>query len=390
MGESIPFLVPARPTLALRLRRRPPAGAAWAPLSSPHAYALFMGRGAIYHALRAVGLSPGQTVLVPSFHCASVVEPILRLGGKAVFYNVRKDCSPDLVDLAERVSADVRAVLAIHYFGFPQSIDALKAFCVQRGLFLIEDCAHVLHGTYQGRPLGTFGDVSIFSWRKFLPIHDGAHLLINNPTLHVDIPWASHSGALRWRVAKDLVGRLLERQRSATAVAMAASRAISRTLGSRRSTTHRSSTETGIDLNGVRFDETVAHLPMSRLSRHVVDHLDLAEVVRTRRSNYRALLERLRRVGSALPLFAELPADIAPLCLPVVVEGRDDLHLALRARGIPASTWGGVVHPQYRPGTFTDADLLFRQLVFLPVHQGMTPRDLDTVARFLEEVLGTR
>src|ERR1700704_2819644 len=100
---------------------------------------MFSGRTAMYHGLGALGVSVGHNVLVPAYHCASLVDPILRRGATAVFYRVKPDCSPDFDDIRRRVDATTRAIVAIHYFGFPQPLEPFRELCGERGLFLIED-----------------------------------------------------------------------------------------------------------------------------------------------------------------------------------------------------------------------------------------------------------
>jgi len=166
-----------------RMRELPP------PFDVRPTYYFPFARNAICHGLRALGVSPGDTILVPSFHCASVVEPIISYGANVRFFNIRRDLSPDFRDIEAKIDSKVRAVLAIHYFGFPQPIQRLMELCRAHHLYLVEDCAHVLTGDVNGTALGTVGDISIFSWRKFLPLFDGGQLVINNPKLHIDIPW---------------------------------------------------------------------------------------------------------------------------------------------------------------------------------------------------------
>jgi len=75
-----------------------------------------------------------------------------------------------------------RAILAVHYFGFPQDLKPFQAYCRRTGALLIEDAAHAfLSKTPQGQPLGSAGDFGIFSFRKTLPIADGAALAVKKP-----------------------------------------------------------------------------------------------------------------------------------------------------------------------------------------------------------------
>jgi perosamine synthetase len=107
---------------------------------------LFWARNGIYHGLAALGVKPGDNVLVPSYHCSSLVDPILRYGSEAKFYDINVDLAPNFDDIKEKIDRKTRAILAIHYFGFPQPIRKFRELCQVCRLNLIEDCAPVLAG----------------------------------------------------------------------------------------------------------------------------------------------------------------------------------------------------------------------------------------------------
>ena len=67
-------------------------------------------------------------------------------------------------------------MLAAHYFGLPQPMAAMRAFCDERGISLIEDCAHAFFGVSDDRPVGSWGDVAIASLTKFFPVPEGGLL----------------------------------------------------------------------------------------------------------------------------------------------------------------------------------------------------------------------
>src|ERR1700754_1646866 len=76
-----------------------------APVSGSRTHYLFLARHAVYHGLRALNLKPDETVLVPSYHCTSVVEPILQYGSAVEFYNPGLDLQPDLDDIEKKIDA---------------------------------------------------------------------------------------------------------------------------------------------------------------------------------------------------------------------------------------------------------------------------------------------
>ena len=149
--------------------------------SAPRYY-FFWARNAIYHCLNLLNIKPGSRVLLPAYICRAAVDPFLAYGLHVDFYSVKSDCAADIGDIQARITADTKAVLAAHYFGFPQEIQQIRDLCDRYQIALIEDCAHVLTGEIGGRPMGTFGDAAIFSWRKFLPVYDGGELVMNRPS----------------------------------------------------------------------------------------------------------------------------------------------------------------------------------------------------------------
>src|SRR6478735_5325256 len=98
------------------------------------------GRAAIALALRVVGCKAGDRVLVPTYHCPTMIAPVVRLGAVPEFYPLTASGAPSMSFLA-RHARDARAMLVAHYFGFPQPLAQLRAFCDANGIAMIEDCA---------------------------------------------------------------------------------------------------------------------------------------------------------------------------------------------------------------------------------------------------------
>jgi dTDP-4-amino-4,6-dideoxygalactose transaminase len=365
-----------------------------APFDTAPTHYVFSGRTAIFQGLRVLGISPGERVLVPAFNCASLVEPILRHGAKVAFYRVHADCSADFDDIERRIDSTTRAIVVIHYFGFPERIERFRDLCAARRLALIEDCAHVLVGDAgSSLPLGATGDVSIFSWRKFLPVDDGGQLVINNPALVGRLGLDRPSLVVRAKALKGAVDRVLEssnpfargasllwrlpsivRHRPSAPAADAVSPAATVSV---RATDR-------LDL-GDPF--TLVNLPMSAFSRFVATHIDLRRIVERRRSNYLYVRTVVGGLPCIVPLFKDLPDGVCPLAFPFFVEGRNDFHLLLRSKGIPASTWGGVIHPDLPLDEFPESRALYDRLIYLPVHQSLTVDEMDTMGRAVREAL---
>lgn len=130
-----------------------------------YAVATNSATSALHLALEAVGISPGDEVLVPTMTFASTGEVVLHLGAKPVLV----DCDPDSFNMdpddAERkVTPRTRAIVPVHYGGRPCDMDRLVRLARRRDLAVIEDAAHALPARYRGRMIGSIGDVTCFSF----------------------------------------------------------------------------------------------------------------------------------------------------------------------------------------------------------------------------------
>jgi len=354
-------------------------------------YLFFWARNAIYHSLRALDIRSGESVLVPAYICAAAVEPIEAYGAKTVFYGVRQNCVPDFADIEAKIDRETRAVLAVHYFGFPCGIRQIREICDRHRLFLIEDCAHVLRGEDGGQLLGTFGEASVFSWRKFLPLYDGGELVLKHWERDLTVDWRQESFLFTARATKNFLERALS---EALASALPGQRfpnlsSAETTAPSGLHPVH-SSRLLHIDPNSNSFEKEMVNFPMSRLSRLLLDHCALERIIATRRGNYSYLRNRLAALKGIRLLFDDLPAGVCPWVFPLIFEEMPNGYIPLRKLGIPAVTWGGVRHPGICPSEFMAADFLYKSLVFLPIHQDLRPRDLDLIVEAVKAVRESR
>jgi perosamine synthetase len=134
------------------------------------------GRAAIALALEQVGVKKGDEVLIPAYHCESMISPTLWREATPVFFKIKSDAYVDFEDLKSKRTEHTKAVLVTHYFGVMQCLEPIRAWCDEHGLILIEDCAHAFFGEQSGAPVGTIGDYAIASSMKFFPNLDGGIL----------------------------------------------------------------------------------------------------------------------------------------------------------------------------------------------------------------------
>lgn len=348
----------------------------------------FWARNAIFHGLRALGLQAGHRVLLPAYLCAAAIEPIDHLGAQVQFYAIRRSCEPDWLDLETKIRAGARAVLAVHYFGFPGDMERFRALCDEHNLLLVEDCAHVLEGVPNPHRFGEVGDFSVFSPRKHLPIFDGGTLRFNRPVPGFHVRFRAESALFTLREAKNLFER---RKPPALMPVLSAGAHAENAEKKRELDFDRRLPEKPryVFPNSTSFLPWMADFPMSRLSRHLLPRFPLAQIASKRRANYCCLLEKLSKVNGVQVLFGRLEPGVVPWVFPLTIEERRDAHTALRALGIPAVTWSDVRDPRISAKEFPDADWLYEHLIFLPIHQDLDSAQMDLIAGAVATVART-
>ena len=150
---------------------------------------------ALHLAVRACDFERGKKVLVPSMTFVATATAVLHNGLVPVFV----DSDPvtlgmDLEDLDRKYTKDCVAVIPVHYAGHPVPMDRLMNWSKERNLRVIEDCAHTTGAEYEGKSLGTWGDIGCYSFeeKKLMTTGDGGMLVSNDSELIKDVK------ALRW------------------------------------------------------------------------------------------------------------------------------------------------------------------------------------------------
>lgn len=134
-------------------------------IGAEHCTSVCNGTVALHLALLAAGIGPGDEVIVPTLTYIAPVNAIAYVGAKPVFADLCADTwQVDPLDVARRITPRTRAILAVHLYEGPCDIVALQALCQQHGLALIEDCAEAFGTSVNARHVGTFGDLSTFSF----------------------------------------------------------------------------------------------------------------------------------------------------------------------------------------------------------------------------------
>jgi len=123
------------------------------------------GRVALYWLLSSLELEPGDEVITQAFNFSAVPSAIEAAGGRVRFVDLRPDTFElDPEQLQQAITPHTRAVILTHLYGMPVDLKPLVQICEDRGVTIIEDCAQAAGATYNGRPVGSFGAGSFFTF----------------------------------------------------------------------------------------------------------------------------------------------------------------------------------------------------------------------------------
>jgi perosamine synthetase len=159
-----------------------------------HAVAVSSGTAGLHLALLALGIKPGDEVVVPSFTFIAAANAIRYVGATPIFVDIDPhtlNLSPTAVEQA--ITPRTRAILAVHTFGVPANMPALVALAKRHNLALIEDACEALGATIDSKPIGSFGDVAVFAFypNKQITTGEGGMVVTRNSNL------AAHMRSLR-------------------------------------------------------------------------------------------------------------------------------------------------------------------------------------------------
>jgi dTDP-4-amino-4,6-dideoxygalactose transaminase len=352
------------------------------------------GRASILLALEVLGLGAGDAMLLPTYHCPTMVAPAVHLGVAPVVYPIGATGAPVLEWLESQDLSRVRAMLVAHFFGVPQPMHAIRQWCTDRGIALIEDCAHALFGRSEGRPVGTWGDMAIGSLVKFLPVSEGGCLVLNGggqlAALHArgmvanfkSVLDIAETGAAHRRLPglNNLISgstsglRALRGARpGARSMALDAGPATAAHL-------HPPSPDHGID-------PRLAHAGLAGPCRWLGRRLPRQRIVNQRLENFERLRQGFQGCRVVHPLLAEeLPVDCAPYVFPLWVDQPDPGYAELRRLGMPVYRWD-----RQWPGTPNlHGDFggpWSHHVLQLACHQDLSPSQIERTVSTMLEVL---
>jgi dTDP-4-amino-4,6-dideoxygalactose transaminase len=332
---------------------------------APYAIAVASGTASLHLALLAVGCGAGDEVIVPSLNFVAAANAIVHNGAEPVFCDVigpdELNLDPD--DVAAAVTPKTKAVLALHYAGYPCAMDAVTEIADRHSLVVVEDAAHAPGASFNGRMCGTLGQVGCFSFfsNKNLPVGEGGMIVTSDEEL---------AERLRLLRSHGMTTLTWDRHRG-----------------------HASGYDVVLAGFNYRLDEVRATVGLVQLSRLVEENEARARIA----GRYRQALDGVE--GLTMPFRDHDPVRISSHHLAVVLlpEGidRDQVRAALTERRIQTSVHYPPIHSftryrssgQRRPLPQTDA--LATRILTLPLYGGLSDEQVEAVIDALLDAVQT-
>ncbi len=311
----------------------------------------------------ALGIGPGADVLLPSFTFVSCATAIVRSGARPVFVDIDpQTLMLDLDKLQRALTPQSRAILGVHYGGFPCEMGGLLSLAKRHQVRLIEDAAQAFGSSWRSQPLGTLGDVGCLSFHgtKNVMCGEGGALITRDDAVATRARLIREKGTNREAFLQQQVDRY-----------------------------------TWVDTGGsFVLSDLLAAVLLAQVRR-------LEAMTHARQAVARRYLDALRPLSESgrlrLPVvqdFGSVNWHLFYLLLPTRAE-RDEILRGLREAGIEASFHFVPLHSSpyaqrhygYRPADLPVTEDIAQRLIRLPIYPGLTPEEQERIITVLLELM---
>ena len=335
------------------------------------------GRDALADGVELLDIKPKSKILIPAYMCDSAIAPLRERGYILVFFDIEEDLSFNLNMLEALIEKlDVRAILAPHYFGFPAKIQDLVCLCNKYGVLVIEDCAHSFLTKINAKPVGSFGNIAIFSMRKTLAVPDGGALKVNceAPALEYEM----RPKKISLQDISYLIQRIIE-----TIIVKVGRVNIYSDMFARLRSYLTSACRPHVNgSDTIRYKKSSN--PSWMLRAYLRNDAYLEEISSLRIKNFQTLEKSLKNSGTDV-LFKNIPIGCVPQCF-ILKDAAGTLVDKFRGNCMGVTNWPGDELPMVvraNPKTFPIANKLSSTLLMLPVHQNISQVHIKDMVELL-------
>lgn len=318
-----------------------------------HAICVNTGTSAIHIALDSLGIKSGDEVIVPSLTFIGSIQPILICGAKPVFCDIEPDdLNVSVKHIISLITKKTKAIIPVHYGGAPCDMDELLAIGKKNKISIVEDAAHAFGSSYKGKLIGSFGDITCFSFDpiKNLTCGEGgailldddkiAEMIVRKRILGIDKDtWNRYKHKRNWFYEVQEIGYRYHMSNINAAIGLVQLKKVKGAAAKRQ------------EIAGF-YDKNLSGLKKVKLLKH-----DYAETV--------------------------------PFNYTILAEKRDELMVHLEKNGI-----GTIINyiPNHIQPLFVkekvrlpNTEAAYKDMVSIPMHAGLTITDAETVVRAIKE-----
>ena len=320
------------------------------------------GTAALHCAYAAIGIEPGDEIITPPITFIATQATAALMGAKIVFVDIQPDTAnidPKAVEAA--ITPRTKAIVAVDYAGHPADMNELRVIADRHGIYLIEDSAHSIGSTYQGRSVGSLADITTFSFfpTKNLTTAEGGAVASLNPELLEKARRFSRQGLVRDSSKFKISGQ---------------------------GAWHQEVHEFGLNY---RLPDVLCALGLSQLKR-------LVEFKKKRSDIFETYSDAFRNIDAvSLPgkrEYVDPTWHLFPIRVPA--ESRKSVFAELRAKGIgvqvnyiPAYLHPVFASEQYPQGLCPIAEKFYSEEISLPIHNGLNSQDQNSVISSIFAIL---
>jgi dTDP-4-amino-4,6-dideoxygalactose transaminase/nucleoside-diphosphate-sugar epimerase len=336
-------------------------------VQSDHVVATASCTNAIHLCLAHLGVGPGEEVIIPPITWGSIGNMIVHMGATPVFADINgRTLNVDPASIEEKITKNTRAIIPVHMAGQACDLEAIYALSEKHGIPIIEDAAHAFGTTYNGKPIGSIGDLSCFSFyaiKNITTLEGGAIACKDAETAaHLKMLAANGMSANAWqRYGRSAVPSPPEVVEPGFKYAMG-------------------NVAAAIGLEQLKkWPEFASRRKrLAHLYQHVlndIDELELLDVQDHDAHAWHLMIIRLR--------------------LDKLSKTRDEIAFALRQENVGSGYhfWGLHLHPYFRdrfnlsPEDLPESTAASHEVLSLPLHPGLTEKNVQDVASALKKVL---
>lgn len=358
---------------------------------APYALAVGSGREALYLILKSLNLKEGDEVIVQSFTCMVVINSILWNGLKPIYLDIDDTFNFTATELNKKITSKTKAVIVQHTFGIPAEIDKIKKVCQEKNLVLIEDCAHALGASVDGRVVGTFGDMSFYSLgrSKVISCVNGGIIICPNKKFQTSLEKVS-------RHLKTWPGRIIFQNLMHPIICSKAKLLYFSPLGKLTMLLAQKLKLINLEVTpGEKKAVQPNHFPVrlaNAMARIALIQLKMLKKFNNHRREAASFYYRNLSVGQKINP-AKFPGAIF-LRYPLLIKNPAEVLKEAKKKGVILGDWYTVpVAPPdissdktgYEQGSCPNCEKINKQIINLPTHQSLNHRDMQQVVKLVNQ-----